>query len=181
MRESTKSKKVSTDNKVQILIQEAIFFEKFGELIGADVPLLRAMEIAATSIQDRTLQSMFLQMIPKLDHGQSITDVLRQYPDYFTSFHLAIIETGEKDGHLEDGFSRVAESMRNEAESMERNGNSTEIPTTHSTPRTPADHLSQISKELSVISSHLANVSQQLSRLTKRSTLSNHKKAKPKR
>lgn len=181
MQKLTKVKRVSTENKVQQLVQEAVFFEKFSELVRADVPLLHALEVAATSLRDRTLQLLFLQMIPKLEQGQSLTDVFKQYPECFSSFQLAIIESGEKDGHLEEGFTRAAESMRHEAESLEMSGTSSELPTGRTLLRTPADHLSKISRELSIISSHLANVSQQLSHLYKGSHSSNHKKAKPKR
>lgn len=185
MRKSTKSKKESTDGKAQILIQEAVFFEKFSELIGAEVPLLRALEIAATSVRNPTLQTLLLKMIPKLEQGESLTDVFKQYPDYFSSFHLAIIESGEKDGHLEDGFSRVAESMRHDAESVEMNGLSSETKPLSGIAIKPftstAEQLSQVSRELSAISSHLAGVSQNLSRLAKRANSSNHKKAKHKR
>lgn len=187
MQKQSKSKIVSSENKAQILIQEAVFFEKFSELLRADVPLLRALEIAATSILDQALRLAFSKIKLQLERGQSVTDAFKEYPDYVSFFHLAIIESGEKDGHLEEGFYRAAESMRNEAESLELSSLSSEpnrlFPKSSLLSKSfgsTAEQLSEVSTELSKISSHLASVSQKLSLLSKHSKSSKHTKAKHK-
>jgi hypothetical protein len=184
---------VTQDNKSQSLKQVALFFEKFGQLISAEVPLLRALEIAATSIRDKSLQSSIINIKPKLEGGQSITDSFKEHPEHLSPFILAIIESAEKDGHLDEGFLRAAETLRYEIESSQ-NPELSILPESMSPESLPhlmgksvtgaVEQLSIVSKELSVISSRLANVSQQLSHLVKQSKKpkeSFHKKGKKNR
>ena len=167
--------------KPQIKLEQAVFFERFAQLISAEVPLLRALEIATLSVQDKELQSIFREIKPKLESGQGLTDTFRLYPDYFSNFNLAIIESGEREGHLEDGFLKVAESFREEAESIDiivlEQGDS--IPSQKPVIRSgktarngsysgAVEQLSSVSHQLSVISSHLAHISHQLSRAVKK-------------
>jgi type II secretory pathway component PulF len=90
----------------------ALFFEKMAELINADVPLIRAIEIAAYELTDTQLQKRFLDMISSLEKGQSITDTFRGHPDLFPDFHLSIIDIGESSGHLERSLIQVANLLR---------------------------------------------------------------------
>ena len=88
------------------------FLEKFTELINAELPLIRALETAALELEDPDLKKRFLTMREELTKGASVTDSFRKHPDLFDNYHLAIIQAGEERGHVEEGFSRAAQSYR---------------------------------------------------------------------
>jgi hypothetical protein len=92
----------------------ALFLEKFAELISAEVPLLQALEIASQDVQDSILQHQTMEMKEKMERGQSITDTFAEYPELFSHFHLAIVDSGEKLGRLEDSLTRLAQNFRRE-------------------------------------------------------------------
>jgi hypothetical protein len=105
---------LSTSLSLATLRAEALFFDRFAQLIASDVPLLRAIEIASEEISDLGLRNIIQSIKMYLEQGESISDAFRRYPKHFSKFAIAIIDSGEREGRLEDNFSKLAESLRRE-------------------------------------------------------------------
>lgn len=103
-----------TENYIpeELLLEEALFFERFGELIASEVPLLRAIQVAGEEIKNINLRNIIRQIKRKLEQGTSIADSFREYPNYFSEFVLAILETGEQRGLIETSLFKLAEYLR---------------------------------------------------------------------
>ncbi|MFB3897428.1 MAG: type II secretion system F family protein [bacterium] len=107
---------LSSSLSTSTLRAEALFFERFAQLIASDVPLLRAIEIASEEISDLALKKIIHEIKLFLEQGESISDAFRRYPKHFSKFAVAIIDSGEREGRLEDNFNKLAESLRREIE-----------------------------------------------------------------
>jgi hypothetical protein len=108
---------LSSSVSITTLRAEVIFFERFAQLIASDVPLLRAIEIAAEELSDRELRNVIHAIKLSLEQGESISDAFRRYPDYFSKFAIAIIDSGEREGRLDENVSKLAAALRREVES----------------------------------------------------------------
>jgi type II secretory pathway component PulF len=93
---------------------EVVFFERFAQLIASDVPLLRAIDIAAEELTDAELQEVIRTIKLSLEQGESIGDAFRRYPSYFSKFAIAVVDSGEREGRLEENLIKLAESLRRE-------------------------------------------------------------------
>jgi hypothetical protein len=121
---------LSSSLSLSTLRAEALFFERFAQLIASDVPLLRAIEIASDEISDLELRNIIRSIKLQLEQGEGISDAFRRYPKHFSKFAIAIIDTGEREGRLEDNFGKLAESLRREIENRKNSSliaNSTSV------------------------------------------------------
>lgn len=100
------------------------------------MPLLRAIEIASDEIPDIELRNIIYSIKTYLEQGESISDAFRRYPKYFSKFAIAIIDSGEQEGRLEDNFAKLAESLRRETDNR-KTIQSNPISTTHTFPAAP--------------------------------------------
>lgn len=112
---------LSSSLSTSTLRAEALFFDRFAQLIASDVPLLRAIEIASDEIADLELRKIIQEIKLFLEQGESISDAFRRYPKFFSKFAIAIIDSGEREGRLEDNFSKLADSLRREIENRKFN------------------------------------------------------------
>ena len=108
---------LSLSVSIRTLRAEVVFFERFAQLIASDVPLLRAIEIAEEELSDLEFRKVIQAIKLCLEQGESISDAFRRYPNYFSKFAIAIIDTGEREGRLDDNLGKLAESLRREIDS----------------------------------------------------------------
>jgi len=165
------------------ILEIAGFLEKCAELISAEVPLLKAMEIATREVPDQELSLVFNEMRLKMESGQGVTDTFREYPHLFTTLSLAIIEMGEANGHLEDGFQRVAWALKKIEKDLPGEKPAQEAPLSVEA-KSPAQtlpsmavlvhpvkesarQLAEINKSLMEINNHLAKLTQQMDEIMK--------------
>jgi hypothetical protein len=165
-------------------LEVASFLDKCAELISAEIPFLKAMDIAARSIPDPELGNAFLEMKQKMESGQGITDTFSEYPALFTPLNLAIINMSEQHGRLEEGFQRVARSLKGfeSPEAKPKPEEKPELPEeakpapsaipslavlVHPVKET-AKQLAEINKNLAEMNSHLAKISQQIEILNRK-------------
>lgn len=79
-----------------------ILYGQLADLIGAGVPLLRALDSLIKSTVNKRLVGILREVRAAVADGRSLTDSLRAYPEVFPPLHTAMVQAGERASFLED-------------------------------------------------------------------------------
>ena len=90
------------------LDQRAQFYHQFGQLTGAGVNIISALEMLARNPPARSFQAPLKEMLARLAQGATVTEAMRQPALWMPSLDLALIEAGEHSGRLDVVFQLLA-------------------------------------------------------------------------
>ena len=79
-----------------------IMYGQLADLIGAGVPLLKALDSLVRSTVNVRLVSVLKEIRANVADGKTLTDSFRDFPDVFPPLHTAMIQAGERASFLED-------------------------------------------------------------------------------
>ncbi len=79
-----------------------IMYGQLADLIGAGVPLLRALDSLIKSTVNARLTAMLREVRSEVADGKSLTEALRGFPETFPPLHTAMVQAGERASFLED-------------------------------------------------------------------------------
>ena len=85
-----------------------ILYGQLADLIGAGVPLLRALDTLVKSTVNPRLVAVLREVRASVADGRSLTDSLREYPEVFPTLHTAMVQAGERASFLEDVLRSLA-------------------------------------------------------------------------
>ena len=85
-------------------------------LLGAGVPLDRALAFTAQYASHQGLAETVRQVRGAVQGGASLADALAQHPRYFDSLFVAMVSAGEASGALDIAFERISEHLEESAE-----------------------------------------------------------------
>jgi len=86
-----------------------LFYSQLADLIGAGVPLLRALDALVRSTVSPRLVNLIRDIRNEVADGQALTDALKAHPDAFPPLHTAMVQAGERASFLEDVFRSLAQ------------------------------------------------------------------------
>lgn len=93
------------------------FNRQLADLIGAGVPLVRALSIILNQTPEGGLLREVVSDISKsVQSGDSLAAAMKHHPKVFTSLSVAMVRAGETGGMLEDVLERLADFAEKEAE-----------------------------------------------------------------
>jgi type IV pilus assembly protein PilC len=99
---STKEGKIKSDQLV-------IFTRQLSAMVGAGVPLLRALTSLSNHISENpALKNMLAGVISDVEAGSTLGDALAKYPKTFDDVYVNMVRAGEAAGILEDILARLA-------------------------------------------------------------------------
>jgi len=84
-----------------------VMYGQLADLLGAGVPMLRALEIIARSGRGR-LAEVMLELRQDVSGGKTLTESMTAHPGTFKPLHLAMVNAGEHAGFLEDALSDLS-------------------------------------------------------------------------
>ena len=94
--------KVKTDQLV-------MFTRQLSAMVGAGVPLLRALSALSDHIADSPMLKQILNgVISDVEAGSALGDALAKYPSTFNDVYVNMVRAGEAAGILDDILSRLA-------------------------------------------------------------------------
>lgn len=97
-----KKEKVKTDQLV-------MFTRQLSAMIGAGVPILRALSSLADHVAESpALRKILVGVIKDVEGGQTLGDALAKYPNTFNDVYVNMIRAGEAAGILDDILKRLA-------------------------------------------------------------------------
>jgi len=94
----------------------ALWTRNAGTLLGAGVPLDRALAFTAQHAGHDGLAEAVRQLRRAVQAGTSLADALAQHPRYFDPLFVAMVASGEASGALEIVFERLSEHLEEGAE-----------------------------------------------------------------
>lgn len=95
------SKKVKSDDIV-------IFTRELSAMVGAGVPLLRALNSLRGHAESVALKNILENVIRDVEAGTPLGDALDKYPNTFNSVYVNMVRAGEAAGILDDILKRLA-------------------------------------------------------------------------
>ncbi len=87
----------------------ARFTRILGSLVKSGTPIVYALEITASSIENRVYRKAIREMAFRVRAGATIGTYLRTRPDIFPATVLKMVEVGERSGTLEDSLLSLAD------------------------------------------------------------------------
>jgi type IV pilus assembly protein PilC len=89
--------------------QLVMFTRQLSAMVGAGVPLLRALTSLSGHIAENpTLKKMLEGIIADIEGGSTLGDALAKYPNTFNDVYVNMVRAGEAAGILEEILSRLA-------------------------------------------------------------------------
>ena len=87
----------------------ALFTRQLAAMIGAGVPLLRALNaLQEHAAESQTLRKILQGVIHDVEAGATLGDALAKYPNTFNDIYVNMVRAGESAGILDDVLKRLA-------------------------------------------------------------------------
>lgn len=94
----------------------ALFFRHLASTLKAGITPARALHTCEPLTQDMRLRCMIREWIPRVEGGEALSQVMRDYPQICTPVTADIVQAGEKGGFLDVAFNMIAEDLETEVE-----------------------------------------------------------------
>ena len=94
----------------------ALWTRSTATLLGAGVPLDRALGFTGSHIGHAGLETAVKEVRRAVQNGSTLADALARHPAYFDPLFVATVSAGESTGALDTVFARVADHLEETAE-----------------------------------------------------------------
>ena len=85
-----------------------IFTRELSAMVGAGVPLLRALNSLYDHAESAALKKILAGVIKDIEGGDQLGDALAKYPQTFSDVYINMVRAGEAAGILDDILKRLA-------------------------------------------------------------------------
>jgi type IV pilus assembly protein PilC len=85
-----------------------IFTRQFATMIDAGLPLVQALEILSTQVENKFLAKTLTVVKSDVESGSTYADALRKHPKAFTGLYANMVAAGESGGILDTILNRLA-------------------------------------------------------------------------
>ena len=85
-----------------------IFTRQFATMIDAGLPLVQALEILSTQVENKFLAKTLSAIKTDVESGSTYADALRKHPKVFTDLYANMVAAGESGGILDTILNRLA-------------------------------------------------------------------------
>ncbi|MFZ2656098.1 MAG: type II secretion system F family protein [Victivallales bacterium] len=90
----------------------ADFYRQLSLLVKSNLPLPESIYQLAANFDKPDFKQVLFSVSQGTSKGQPLSEVMRQFPDYFQPFHVRMIECGEKSGTLSEILNEIAYMSR---------------------------------------------------------------------
>ncbi len=84
------------------------FTRQLSAMVGAGVPLLRAISSIEKHMEDKVLKKILGEVIKDVEAGTALGDALNKHPKAFNDIYVNMVRAGEAAGILDDILKRIA-------------------------------------------------------------------------
>ena len=85
-----------------------VFTRELSAMVGAGVPLLRALNSLHEHAESKALQKILATVIKDVEGGDQLGDALAKHPNTFSDVYINMVRAGEAAGILDDILKRLA-------------------------------------------------------------------------
>ncbi|HUU92300.1 MAG TPA: type II secretion system F family protein [Phycisphaerae bacterium] len=89
----------------------SVLYGQLSDLLGADVPALRALEILSRSTINRRLAGHVNRIREDVAAGKSLAEAMTAFPGVFKTLHVAMVRAGERAGFLETVLANLSQFL----------------------------------------------------------------------
>ena len=101
-------------------IDVQLFSRQLYTLMRSGVPILRSLSGLIESTTNAALARVIASLKESLEAGRDLSTAMRQHPEVFTPFYVAMVRVGEATGRLDEIFLRMFEHLEFERETRAR-------------------------------------------------------------
>ncbi len=84
------------------------------DLIGAGIPLVKALAIIQRQTENEKLKEIITQILDDVQSGSTFADSLKKHPTVFSKLYVAMVKSGEAGGMLDEVLNRLADMSESE-------------------------------------------------------------------
>jgi len=92
------------------------FTQELAILVNASIPFVSALAIMEKGAAEMNLKSLIAEIKHKIERGESLSSVLRQYSKYFDALFCGLVQVGEESGSLDQMLTYLAKYQSKIAE-----------------------------------------------------------------
>jgi len=85
-----------------------IFTRQFSTMIDAGLPLVQALDILSTQVENKTLARVLGEIKENVEAGSTYADALKKHPKVFSELYANMVAAGEAGGILDTILNRLA-------------------------------------------------------------------------
>jgi type IV pilus assembly protein PilC len=85
-----------------------VFTRQFATMIDAGLPLVQALEILSTQVENKVLAKTIASIKTDVESGSTYADALRKHPKVFSDLYANMVAAGESGGILDTILNRLA-------------------------------------------------------------------------
>jgi type IV pilus assembly protein PilC len=85
-----------------------VFTRQFSTMIDAGLPLVQALDILSTQVENKTFGKTIAQIKVDVESGATYADALRKHPRVFNELYVNMVAAGEAGGILDTILNRLA-------------------------------------------------------------------------
>lgn len=91
--------------------EKAYFFELLATMLGAGIPINRALKILISRTENKRLRRVTATLSYELEHGRPLSAALERFTDIFEETERGAIRSAEAVGHLESMLFKIAANL----------------------------------------------------------------------
>lgn len=111
----TASPRAPMFSKKKIKTQDiASFNRQVADLIGAGIPLVKALAILMKQTSNEKLKEVIADILDDVQGGTTLADSLKRHPQVFSKLYVAMVRSGETGGMLDEVLNRLADISEEE-------------------------------------------------------------------
>ncbi|MCC6547046.1 type II secretion system F family protein [Candidatus Sumerlaeota bacterium] len=92
----------------------ANFNRQLADLIGAGIPLVKALGILQRQTTNEKLKQVIVDVLDDVQEGATFAEALKKHPRVFSKLYVAMVRSGEAGGMLQEVLNRLADFSENE-------------------------------------------------------------------
>jgi type IV pilus assembly protein PilC len=85
-----------------------VFTRQFSTMIDAGLPLVQALDILSTQVENKSLSKALIQIKADVEGGSTYADALKKHPKIFSELYVNMVAAGEAGGILDTILNRLA-------------------------------------------------------------------------
>lgn len=85
-----------------------VFTRQFATMIDAGLPLVQALEILSTQVENKSLGKTLAQVKTDVESGATYADALKKHPKIFSELYVNMVAAGEAGGILDTILNRLS-------------------------------------------------------------------------
>lgn len=102
------------------LAEKILFSKNLGVMIGAGLPLTRALDALRQETRHNAFKAVIGDLIERVKQGSPLSENIKAHPKVFPELFPAMVAAGERSGKLEEALQVLTKQMQNDYELRRR-------------------------------------------------------------